>query len=418
MKPYKVLHVTNISVGGVGVVFENLVLGLNKGEFESIAASTSPFKRQLKNKLLKSNIKFIEFSKYLNKTDANSNLSYRLRKIGKRVEKHLGIGFYRFFSSLKDFQKFLIYDIPKIKLFMQIIRKCNIDLVHTHNNMQHGKPEIFASWLSRIPCISHYHQYTQLTFIDKMLCRRLIDSFVYISNDLANYHFSQGIPRTKVTIIHNGIDTQKFSFYHDKSIICKEFGCNTNDFLIGLIARIDWWKGQDYFIEAIGEVVKIFPHVKGLIIGGLAKAALHRNQEYLNNLHSKLKHLGLHDKFIFTGYINDIPRIIGSLDLVVHASSEPEPFGLTVIEGMAAGKPVIATAAGGILDIIEDGVNGLLVPCRNSKALAHAMLKLIRYKDIARNIGSQGRLHVRENFSVERQVSVVQKLYNDLLGIY
>ena len=106
---------------------------------------------------------------------------------------------------------------------------------------------------------------------------------------------------------------------------------------------------------------------------------------------------------------------MAALDVVVHASSQPEPFGLVVIEGMAAGKPVVATAAGGVLDIIQDGVNGLLVPCKDSKAMARAIIKILSDRDKAEQIGNAARQRIFEKFTVQHQVTSVQNLYDSIL---
>ena len=126
--------------------------------------------------------------------------------------------------------------------------------------------------------------------------------------------------------------------------------------------------------------------------------------------------LGLSDKIIFTGSRNDVPRLVAAIDVVVHASSVPEPFGLVIIEGMAAGKPVVATGAGGVLDILEDGLNGLLVPCRDAEAMARAILQIISDPDRAKQMGMAARRCVAEKFTVQHQVMAVQKLYDDILA--
>ena len=186
---------------------------------------------------------------------------------------------------------------------------------------------------------------------------------------------------------------------------------------MGIIGRIDWWKGQNYFIEAMGQAVKTIPNLKGLIVGEIYNDPDGRNRQYLKKLRSLINFLNLNDKIIFTGFRSDIPRLISVLDVVVHASSEPEPFGLVVIEGMATGKPVIATAAGGVLDIIQNGVNGLLVPCKDSKAMAQAILKIISNPEWAEQIGIAARQRVAERFTLQYQVTAVQKLYDSILEL-
>jgi glycosyltransferase involved in cell wall biosynthesis len=112
-----------------------------------------------------------------------------------------------------------------------------------------------------------------------------------------------------------------------------------------------------------------------------------------------------------------VPRLMSALDVVVLSSSAPEPFGRVVIEGMAAGKPVVATAAGGVLDIIEDGLNGLLVPCKDSKAMAEAILQLLSDRGKAERMGLAARQRVAERFTVEHHVAKVQSVYESVMGV-
>ena len=133
-------------------------------------------------------------------------------------------------------------------------------------------------------------------------------------------------------------------------------------------------------------------------------------------LRSLVNTLGLEDTVIFAGARSDVPRLISALDVVVHASSTPEPFGLVIIEGMASGKPVVATGAGGVIDIIEDGVNGLLVPCKDSEAMGQAILQIISDPDRAKQMGLAARQRVTEKFTVQHQVKAVEKLYDDILA--
>ena len=245
-----------------------------------------------------------------------------------------------------------------------------------------------------------------------------MDAFIYISKDVAEHHTSKRKSRFKGTIIHNGIDMHKFArqYEYDTISVREELGIKPDQFMVGIIGRIDWWKGHEYFIEAIAKASKQIPSLKGLIIGALEQnVVVDLNRRYLEKLRSLVHALDLENKIIFMGARNDVPRIIASLDLVVHASSRPEPFGLVIIEGMAAGKPVVATAAGGVLDIVEDERNGLLVPCRNSDSMARAILQIISNPDRAKKMGMEAQRRVAEKFTVQHQVTAVQKLYDDIL---
>jgi glycosyltransferase involved in cell wall biosynthesis len=255
-----------------------------------------------------------------------------------------------------------------------------------------------------------------LTHFDKAFAR-FVDAYIYISNDLAEHHIAQGEPEYKGIVIHNGLDLQAFTRTYDSTLIRSELSITSDEILVGLPGRISYWKGQDYFLEAIAEVTKQIPNLKGLIIGGLFDNSFGHDRRYFRKLQSLLKSLNLVDKILFTGLRSDMPRVLSALDVVVHASIVREPFGLVIIEGMAAGKPVIATGAGGVLDIIEDGVNGMLVPCKDSKAMAQAILHVISNKAKAKQMGLAARRHVANKFSVQRQVTAVQELYDSIMGI-
>jgi len=107
---------------------------------------------------------------------------------------------------------------------------------------------------------------------------------------------------------------------------------------------------------------------------------------------------------------------MSALDVVVLSSALPEPFGRTVIEGMAAGRPVIATAAGGVLDIIDDGVNGLLVPSKDSQAMAQAIMTVLSDPARAEQMGRAARQRVAERFAIHHHVAAVQKVYDGLVA--
>ena len=106
------------------------------------------------------------------------------------------------------------------------------------------------------------------------------------------------------------------------------------------------------------------------------------------------------------------------MDIVVHASTTPEPFGLVILEGMASGKPVVATEAGGVLDIIEDGVNGILVKSKDEKAISNAIYQIISDKEKSIKIGLEGRKKVYKNFRIENQIIAIQEHYDNILSSY
>ena len=415
MKPNRILYVTRIVRGGVEVVVEQLARGLDNNRYEPIVLFDTDIQSDIRERLSNSGIRRIDLRKCEEKQAPFPPEIRRNRDIAAKVESHFGSRTYQFYFSMKAFYDFLRYQAPRVKLYVNAIRENGIDLVHTHQNLGDGKPAIIASKIAGVPCISHRHGYSNYSYFDKIFSI-FVDAFIYISKDVASHYVSQGESESKGIVIHNGTDVKEFSQF-DTAPVKNEFNCNIDDHLVGIIGRIDRWKGQEFFIKAIAEVAKQIPSVKGLIIGGLKNRKIADREQYFNELQSLVKSLGIEEKIIFTGFRRDVPSLIAALDVVVHASCTPEPFGLEVIEGMAAGKPVVATAAGGVLDIIEDGVNGLLVPCKDSKTMASAILQILSDRDKAEQMGLAARRRVIEKFTAQQQLTAVQKLYDSILGI-
>lgn len=416
MKPRRILYITRISKGGVAVVLDHLARGLDKDLYEPVVVFDTPQSSTIRKELNHSDIKTIELMECrdLQHSKKKSEESNK-RSVATLLETHFGKRVRRIYVALKSGCLFF-REVPRIKLFLRIIRENKIDLVHTHSDLRRGRPEIVAAKIAGVPCVSHHHGYADYTRFDTLFAE-FVDANIYISNDVAEYHIKQGESRTKGKIIHNGINLSDYMQSCDTLQVRKELNCMPDQILVGLVARLDWWKGHEFFLEAMAEVATKNNNIKGLIIGGLAELSYDRSIRYLDMLHVMVNSLGLEEKIIFTGHRSDVPCLLAALDVVVHASSTPEPFGLTIIEGMASGKPVVATAAGGVLDILQDGVNGLLVPCKDSKAMAGAILQILSDRDKAENMSLAARQCVTEKFTVKQQVTAVQKLYDSILGI-
>jgi glycosyltransferase involved in cell wall biosynthesis len=181
--------------------------------------------------------------------------------------------------------------------------------------------------------------------------------------------------------------------------------------LIGMVGRIAPWKGQDVFIEAAATVVRQGFRARFCIVG----AAMFGEEPFERGLRDRVASLGLGDRVEFLGF-SDVPSVLRSLDVLVHASRTPEPFGQVIIEGMAAELPVIATNGGGACEIIENGRTGLLVPMGDAGALAHALGELLAEPGRARALAAAGRRHVLEHFTIEQSARRSEALYERVLA--
>lgn len=213
-------------------------------------------------------------------------------------------------------------------------------------------------------------------------------------------------PAENITVIPNGIDPANFA-ESDKGIAPseqeKQRGPHT-----AIIGRLNPRKGITVYLEALVHIVRKYPGSRHFVVG-------EGSPEYLDFLQRETQRLELIDHIRFTGFRSDIPEMLGDLDVVVNASFQ-EPFGRTLIEAMAMGIPVIATRSGGPEEIIEDGVNGLLVDAGDALALADGMEKLMRTPSLARTLGDAGAKRVREHFDLTKTAASVNAVLRSCLS--
>lgn len=185
---------------------------------------------------------------------------------------------------------------------------------------------------------------------------------------------------------------------------------------IGIVGRFVAWKGQHIFIEAARKLLQdgdngICPVSAEFVLVG---KPLFGEEEYEAHLKRLAEPLG--DRVQFLGFRSDVPAVLQGLDIFVHASTTPEPFGQVVIEAMAEGVPVIASDGGGVREIVEEGVSGLRTPMGNANALADALRSLLTDPARAHRIAQAGHARVRAAFTARRSARAVESVYDDLAG--
>jgi glycosyltransferase involved in cell wall biosynthesis len=215
----------------------------------------------------------------------------------------------------------------------------------------------------------------------------------YPQSNLAN--LEAGFPTVPVHLVYPSERLETFA-NADCEIVRREFNIPRATPIVTMIGRVQPWKGQHVFVTAAAKIAANVNDVRFMMVGGATGDA---DRQYLGRLRNVVEEHGMIDRFIFTGERNDVQNFIAAADVVVHASVDPEPFGLVVIEAMAAAKPVIATNHGGPADIIENGVSGLLTTPGDDAELAEAIAFLLRSTDVRKEIGRNAKLRASEHFS-------------------
>jgi glycosyltransferase involved in cell wall biosynthesis len=284
------------------------------------------------------------------------------------------------------------------------IESINPTIVHANG----FKMQILGAWATpkSIPLVWHMHDYVNARPLVSHLVRMHAKwSAVAIanSNDVAND--VRKVCRNRVTVhtVYNAVDLVRFAPNGDKIDLGQAAGqppLAPQHVKVGLVATMARWKGHEVFLKAIARLPqKICP--RAYVIGGPVYRT-HASQFSMEELRSLADTLGIADRVCFTGFIEDSAAAMRSLDIVVHASTQPEPFGLVVAEAMALGKAIVASAVGGVKEIISEGVDVLSHTPGDAVSLADRIALLINRSDLRKWLGRAARQTAECRFSRQR----------------
>jgi glycosyltransferase involved in cell wall biosynthesis len=241
---------------------------------------------------------------------------------------------------------------------------------------------------------------------DQEELRRLtpaIDRLIVVSHAIDRKVVEEGRLGAPRVLIYNGVDLERYDHQGPCCTLRDEYGMEPDSPIVGVIGRLELEKGHPTLLEAWPLVLRDVPGAYLVIVGEGSRQ---------DALHQIAVEQGVERHVIFTGRRDDIPAVTAALDVAVLPSYR-EAQGLTILEAMALSRPVVASNVGGIPEMIEDGVTGLLVPPHDAAALAGAITRLLRDHPLADTLGRAGHDLVHDRFCVQLMVNKVQELYDE-----
>jgi glycosyltransferase involved in cell wall biosynthesis len=280
-----------------------------------------------------------------------------------------------------------------------------ISLVHV-NDVDDAAIAALACRFAGIPCVVHMRS-EMVPRKFRKLRLQWADRLIAVSEGVRREAIQGGLHQDQVVTVYSGIDLERARAAGDGKRVRREYGISPQTLVIGSVANIAPVKGYEVLIRAVAKARQEVPDLSCLSLG----ADDHGLRERLERLGESL---GLNGRLHFVGFQEDVLPYLDVMDLFVLASVE-EGFGIVLLEAMSVGKPVVATAVAGPLEIVEDGLSGLLVPPRDPEALSKALVELLKDPRRRASMGKRGRERVEALFSLDSQMRSLTALYDRLL---
>jgi len=285
------------------------------------------------------------------------------------------------------------------------------DLIHANNEPLCNRAALLVGKLLHIPIVCHVRGDQNGSRL-MAYAYRWPTHFISVSQWIAkSMQTSLQVPAEKISVIYDGIALQHLDLDADGLEFRRKQSIPVDAYVVGLVGLLIPWKGQQLFIEAAMLLRDKIPNLKMLIVGGTPDECV----AYEALLHQRVKEEQLDELIAFTGHVSTMEPVYNALDVVVSASTNPEPLGTVVIEAMAMARPLIGPRHGGAAEMIEHLKTGLLFTPNDAQALAGEIERLYKNPALALQLGHDARAHALETFAIAHHTEQIQSLYYQLL---
>lgn len=401
--PKRVLYVENgIGYGGAAICLRHLVRGLDPARYRPLVvtgrrggpyedmANDGPWKHIPDRRL--------DIVALRARLDA-SNWPERLPGLRAAANQIL--------ARLDDVANFL----PLFAQLTWTAWRFGADLVHANNEPLCNRAALLAGKVLRIPVVCHVrgdqHGSRSMGF-----WYRLPDHFVPVSRWVSEGIGRLGVPPERRTVVYDGIALERLDPAADPHVFRRQWHVADEEFAVGLVGLLIPWKGQRLYLETARLLRKRIPRLRMLIVGGTPDDCA----EYEAELRERVAAEQLGDLVTFTGHVGDMQAAYAGLDVVVSASTSPEPLGTVVIESMTMGRPLVAPNHGGAAEMAEHERSALLFEPGDATSLAADIERLYQDSALRRLLRENARERALQMFSIERHAAEVQNIYDQVLG--
>jgi glycosyltransferase involved in cell wall biosynthesis len=301
------------------------------------------------------------------------------------------------------------YDLGCLRTLSRLVRRLQIDIIHSHEFMMNVYGSLAGSY-EGVPVISTVHgkNYYPLRRRRRLAYRIIVSrlsTMVAICEDMKRFLTARiGIPKDSILTVHNGIDSRPFERAAGEAAVAatkRELSIPADSPVVGTVGMLVPEKDHSTFLKAAQLVVRQWPGAIFLVIG---------SGRLQDSLMAEASRAGIENRVRFAGFRSDIAALLHAMDVYV-CSSVSEGLSLSILEAMAAAKPVVATDVGGNPELVVDDATGFVVPARDPSRLAERITFLLEHDELARELGRNGQRRVEQRFTLGHMVDSYEALY-------
>jgi glycosyltransferase involved in cell wall biosynthesis len=329
-----------------------------------------------------------------------------------RFAERLPRGFRRVLLALLPLQKsanFCWQFLRPAVAYARFLKKHDIDILHLNNSLNTNHDWMLAAKLSGTKLISHERGISPKLSRTARALGGAADSIICMSRVIGDPLLAQGLEKSKVVVVYDGIDPSRINVKTPPEQLRATYRIGPDDPVIGIVGNIKDWKGQETVIRATAIIKESWPGIRCLLVGGFGV-----DDRFKVHLDQVIDELGLRGQVVFTGFQSNPADFLNIMDVVVHASILPEPFGMVNLEAMYMKRAVVSTNVGGPTEIFSDGNDGFLIQPGSPTALAEKITLLLEHPEFRLAMGAKAHESVLRKFTIADSVRQIERIYEQL----
>lgn len=319
----------------------------------------------------------------------------------------------RKYFNLKGISLYTFNFIKSIFYIRKIVKKYNIDILCS-NTLAVLEGAVFAKIFSKNH-VWHIHEIIKEPRVMELFYNRVVPSLsqnaICVSNAVKDNLFTESkFNKTNVRVIHNAI-SNNLNINLSTNDIKRSLHIDNERIVVGMIGRINKIKGQQYMVDVTKELVKKYPKLLVIMVGGVFEG----QEQLKSDLETKINNNNLQNNIMIFDFDKDVGKYYNVIDIFILPSIKPDSFPTVVLEAMSYGKPIIAHVTGGVNEMVKDGENGILIYDINVKNTCDAIEKLIINKELRQKYGEKSKNLMKSKFSSEVFYKNINDFYNDII---